>query len=222
MASYLILGAGKFGGLALERLSRQDAAASFLLVDRDPEALAVRAGGGRSPESVQAEAIAFLVQHLKAEGGWDWIIPMVPVHVAYHWLLAGPLAGSNWEPARVPEALGRLAAEARRGPNGELFLSRARILCPDDCAEPEMCPVSGESRDPALHQELASLNLDRYKIRVIPSQQLAPGVGGYPPRRLLDLARDLAVLSGQVLIATACRCHGIIQGLKQRSGGQSV
>ena len=40
MASYLILGAGKFGRLALRRLARQDAAASFVVVDRDPAALA--------------------------------------------------------------------------------------------------------------------------------------------------------------------------------------
>ncbi len=32
MASYLILGAGKFGRLALERLARQDAAATVDLV----------------------------------------------------------------------------------------------------------------------------------------------------------------------------------------------
>ena len=36
MASYLILGTGKFGRLALTRLARQDAAASFVVVDRDP------------------------------------------------------------------------------------------------------------------------------------------------------------------------------------------
>jgi len=223
MASYLILGAGKFGGLALERLARQDAAASFLVVDREPAALAaIRAGDGKGREYVKAEAIAFLVQYLRADCGWDWIIPMVPVHVAYDWLLAGPLAGLNWEPMAVPEALAGLTPEARRGPNGELYLSRAQHLCPDDCSEPEVCPVTGESRDPALHQELASLNLAGYEIRVIPSRQLAPGVGGYRPRQLLDLAREMAALTGKVLIATACRCHGVVHTLARWTGGQSV
>jgi hypothetical protein len=222
MANYLILGAGKFGCLALERLARQDAAASFLVVDRALAALAAGAAEGPGRQHVQAEAITFLVQHLRADGRWDWIIPMVPVHVAYHWLMAGPLAGSDWQPAMVPEALAGLTPEARRGPNGELYLSRAQHLCPDDCAESEVCPVTGESRDLALHQELASLHLAGYEIRVIPSQQLAPGVGGYPPGRLLDLARDMAALRGKVLIATACRCHGVIHGLRQPSGGQSV
>ena len=107
-------------------------------------------------------------------------------------------------------------------PQGELYLSRARHLCPDDCAEPEVCPVTGESRDLPLHQELASLHLAGYEIRVIPSQQLAPGVGGYPPWRLLDLARDMGALKGNVLIATACRCHGVMHGLAQGSGGHRV
>ena len=130
MASYLILGAGKFGRLALERLARQDAAASFVVVDHDPVALAVKVDGVPGPERVQAEAVAFLGRHLGTDGRWDWIIPMVPVHVAFHWLMAGPLAGSDWQPAAVPEALAGLFPGARRGPNGELYLSRARTPLP--------------------------------------------------------------------------------------------
>jgi hypothetical protein len=219
MASYLILGAGRFGRLALERLARQDAAASFVMVDRDSAALALRAEGGPDRTPVQSEAVAFLVRHLGGDGRWDWIIPMVPVHVAFHWLLAGPLAGSAWQPAAVPEALAGLIPGAQRGPHGELYLSRAQHHCPDDCAEPEVCPVTGEPRDLPLHQELASLHLAGYEIRVIPSRQLAPGVGGYPPWRLLDLARDMGALTGNVLIATACCCHGVIHGLGRGSGG---
>ena len=71
---------------------------------------------------VQAEAIAFLVRHLGDDGRWDWIIPMVPVHVAFHWLLAGPLAGSGWQPEAVPEALAGLIPGARRGPKGRTLL----------------------------------------------------------------------------------------------------
>jgi hypothetical protein len=222
MASYLILGAGKFGRLALERLARQEAAASFVVVDRNPVALAAGAGGVPGPARVQAEAVAFLVRYLKDDGRWDWLIPMVPVHVAYHWLLAGPLAGSDWQPAPVPGSLAGLTPGARPGPEGELYLSRAQHLCPDDCAEPEVCPVTGKSRELPLYQELASLHLAGYELRVIPSRQLASGVGGYPPGRLLELARDMDAIEGNVLIATACRCHGVIHGLARRSGGHLV
>jgi hypothetical protein len=221
VASYLILGCGKFGRLALERLGRQDADASFMIVDNRSAPLLVE-GSGLDYQQVQAEAINFLVQQLKADGRWDWIIPMVPVHVAYRWLKMGPLARSGWQPTAVPAALAPIAHTARRGPEGELYLSLAQHLCPDDCAEPEVCPVTGESRTSPLHQELASLILPGYQIRVIPSQQLAPGVGGYPPGQLLDLAQNLEGLTGNVLIVTACRCHGVIHGLAHRSGRQSV
>jgi hypothetical protein len=222
MASYLILGAGKFGRLALNRLARQDAAAKFVVVDRDPEVLAQSVDGVPGCTRVASDAIDFLVEHLRDDGRWDWIIPMVPVHVAFHWLLAGPLAGSAWRPAAVPEAFAGLIPGARRGPHGELYLSRARHRCPDDCAEPEVCPVTGESRDLPLHQELASLHLAGYEIRVIASRQLAPGVGGCSPRRLLDLARDMGALKDNVLIATACGCHGVVHGLAYWSGEERV
>jgi hypothetical protein len=222
MASYLILGAGKFGRLALKRLARQDASASFVVVDHDPAALSMGVDSVPAWARVQSEAVAFLVQHLEGDDRWDWIIPMTPVHLAFHWLRAGPLAGSAWQPAAPPEALAGLIPGARRGPQGEFYLSRARRLCPDDCAEPEVCPVTGESRVLPLHQELASLHLAGYEIRVIVSRQLAPGVGGYSPRRLLDLARDVGALKGKVLIATACSCHGVMHGLAQGSGEKRV
>jgi len=222
MASYLILGAGKFGRLALQRLTRQDAAASFVVVDRDPAALTMRFDGVPGLTRVASEAAVFLGQHLRDDGRWDWIIPMIPVHVAFRWLMAGPLAGPAWQPAAPPEALAGLIPGTRRGPSGELYLSRARHLCPDDCAEPEVCPVTGESRDLPLHQELASLHPAGYEIRVIASRQLAPGVGGYSPRRLLDLARDMETSKGNVLIATACRCHGVVDGLARGSGEERV
>jgi hypothetical protein len=193
-----------------------------VVVDRDLEALTMRVDGAPDWSRVESEGVAFLAQHLRDDGRWDWIIPMVPVHVAYHWLMAGPLAGSAWQPAAAPEALAGLIPGTRRGSHNEMYLSRARHLCPDDCAEPEVCPVTGESRDLPLDQELTSLHLAGYEIRVIASRQLAPGVGGYSPQRLLDLARDMGALKGNVLIATACRCHGVIHGLERWSGEERV
>ena len=71
MAIYLILGAGKFGRLALNRLARQDAAARFAVVDRDPAVLAqsVDAVPGWTP--VVSEAIAFLVEQVRDDGQCD-------------------------------------------------------------------------------------------------------------------------------------------------------
>jgi hypothetical protein len=213
MAGYLILGAGRFGRLALLRLARQDGAAAFLVVDRDPAVLAAaRALKIPRVETVLAEAVAFLVDHLSAEAPWDWLIPMVPVHVAWAWLRAGPLR--TWQEAAVPAGLEAVAPVAWRGPEGQLYLSRAAHRCPDDCAEPEVCPVSGESREAPLFEALAALQLPGWAIKVVPSRQLAPGVGGYRPQELIALAREPIAKDGRVLIATACRCHGVVHGLR--------
>lgn len=215
MASYLILGAGKFGRLALKRLARQDAAAAFLVVDRSSEALAaVQALEVPGVSGVVAEAVAFLAANLRADSPWDWLIPMVPVHVAWAWLLAGPLKG--WETLAVPEELATPGPGSFQGPEGQRYVSRAAHLCPDDCPESgEVCPVSGESRELALFAELANLERPGLAIKVVASRQLAPGVGGFPPQELMALARELGGMSGRVLIATACRCHGVVHGIRK-------
>lgn len=220
MARYLILGAGKFGRLALERLGAQDAAAAFVVVDRSARALSQARSLTKAPAQwVEAEAGAFLAAQLGEGKAWDWIIPAVPEHVVFSWLRQGPLAGRGWELLEVPLDLLDLTPPAIRGREGGLYLSRTLRLCPDDCPEPQVCPVTGEAREVALSEELAALLAPGFKILVIPSRQLAPGVGGFPPGRLLALAQDLAGLGGKVLIATACRCHGVVHGLELRDGG---
>lgn len=220
MASFLILGAGKFGRLALLRLAAQDSLARFLMVDRDFRALeAAQALGVPGLATVTGDTAPYLAAHLKDGVSWDWLIPTVPVHTAYVWLLAGPLAGGDWEPVAVPDELETLAALAVRGPGGELYLSRARHLCPDDCPEPEICPVTGEEREAPLFARLTAASLPGWRTLVLASRYLAPGVGGFPPQRLLDLAEEMAGVRRKALIATACRCHGVVHGLRRKGKG---
>jgi hypothetical protein len=220
MARYLILGAGKFGRLALERLGQEDKEAAFLVVDRNPQALQGLQGLTYAVVDVEAtEAAAFLTARLHQGAAWDWIIPAVPEHVAFAWLRAGPLAGPDWEVVATPPELAGLTQVAVRGREGELYLSRALHSCPDDCAEPKVCPVTGEDRETSLYEELAALHVPDYFIAVIASRQLAPGVGGYAPERLLALARELTGREEKILVATACRCHGVAHALRRRAGG---
>ena len=218
MASFLILGAGKFGLLALQRLSAQDPEARFVVVDHQAAALAeARSLGVAGADLIEAEAIPYLAAHLGPMSPWKWLIPMVPLHVAYAWLLAGPLAGQGWEQVVVPGELEDLAPLAIRGPQGELYLSLARHICPDDCDEPDICPVTGEVRDQPLFRRLAAASCPELPLLVVASEQLAPGIGGYSPGKLLKLADTVAATSGPLLVATACRCHGVVPGL-QREG----
>ncbi|MEW6388430.1 MAG: hypothetical protein AB1491_13020 [Thermodesulfobacteriota bacterium] len=218
MAVYLILGAGKFGRLAQKRLPQQDASAHLVVVEQDPQALkeAQSLSLGRVTW-VAAEALAYLRENLTDSPPWDWLIPMVPIHVAYVWLTEALREEGDWETLKVPGEVGNLVPTVHRGPQGELYLSRATHLCPDDCAEPEVCPVSGEARDRALYEELAELALPDCRLLIIPSRQLAPGVGGYSPRELLHLKQALSGYQGKALIATACRCHGVAHLIRRRA-----
>jgi hypothetical protein len=216
MAGYLILGAGKFGRLALERLVRQDEAATIWVVDHNPAALA-GAGNGREPriKLIAQDAVDFLSRGLAA-GPWDWLIPAVPLHVAFAYAAASPLVSRTWEAAPVPAVVGAAALVSWRGSQGEFYLSRATHQCPDDCRSGVACPVTGESREPPLYTELATLEVPGWAIKVVPSRQLAPGVGGYAPRQIVALVEDLAGCRTGVLMATACRCHGVVHGLRRR------
>lgn len=203
--------------LALQRLSAQDPGARFLVVDHQTGALAAaRSLGVAGADLIEAEVIPYLAAHLGPAPPWNWLIPMVPLHVAYAWLLAGPLAGQGWEPVAVPEELEDLAPLAIRGPQGELYLSLARHLCPDDCDEPAICPVTGEERDQPLFLRLAVASRPELPLLVVASEQLAPGIGGYSPGKLLTLAEAVAATSGPLLVATACRCHGVVHGLQRK------
>jgi hypothetical protein len=219
MASYLILGAGKFGRLALARLSAQDRTPRFAVVDHNPAALATGLPEANAHlAKIRAEVADFLQDHFTDYASWDWLIPMVPVHVAAI-TLKQRLVGAGWEFMDVPQALADLAPVAIRGPQGELYLSRAAHLCPDDCPEPpDFCPVTGESRTPALHEMLAAMVLPGFEVLVLASRQLAPGVGGYRPRELLDLIATASQSRSNLVIATACRCHGVVHALRRPMG----
>jgi hypothetical protein len=215
MAGYLVLGAGKFGRLALLRLAGQDTAAVFWVVDRAAGALAaLRVGNHPQVHLVEGDAVDFLQEHLQEEA-WDWIIPMVPVHVAASYL-AG-VVGPVWEATEVPDAVGEGLPLVLRGRHGELYLSRATHRCPDDCPEPDSaCPVSGEIRERPLYEDLDALKVPGFEMLVLSCCPLAPGVGGYHPGQLLALESRLASCQEKVMVATACRCHGVVHGLARR------
>jgi voltage-gated potassium channel Kch len=219
MAAYLIVGAGKFGRLAVQRLHQHDPESRFTVVDRDPlalEAIRVLVPGARV---VAADGPGFLADRLRELTGWDYLLPCLPGQLAVAALRLGPLAPPAWELAAVPEELEAAAPVSLRGTAGELYLSRAAHRCPDDCQEPDVCPVDGLPRLPALSEVLAAFPLPGWEIRVIVSRLLTAGVGGVSPQALLALAENPAALPPRLIIATACRCHGVAHALVRQGGG---
>ncbi|MFO7987788.1 MAG: hypothetical protein R6U38_18145, partial [Desulfatiglandaceae bacterium] len=57
-------------------------------------------------------------------------------------------------------------------------------------------------------------DLKPFQSLVIRSHQLGHRIGGYRPRRIYSLRQEMEQSPGPFLVSTACRCHGVITGLK--------
>jgi hypothetical protein len=203
-----IIGSGRFGRLALQRLTSARGSRAFTLVDPDPAQL--RSAEGPAAETVVSDGVAFLVERLERTGGPDWIIPAVPVHLAAEWCL------SRLGPERVrridlPPGIESRLAHPMTGPSGDIYVSHADFICPDDCPEPAgHCTVTQQPRKPNMFDQLADISVPGGRSLVLRSHQLGPGVGGYRPEALLHLLDQLGSVNGPVLVSTACRCHGVV------------
>jgi len=206
-----IIGGGKFGSRAAHHLNKKDPNAHILLIDSDPDTL--RGWKGRV-DTVQADGITFLVRHLDDGNDMtmpDWIVPAIPIHVAFEWIRRTLGNDLGITPITVPEILSSFLPHPVRGKASELYVSYATFTCPEDCLEPpDLCSVTGKPRGTELYHVLEKLEVANYRSVVIRSHQLAPGVGGYPAQALLNARSEVNLSEGRVLLSTACCCHGVV------------
>jgi hypothetical protein len=205
--STLIIGCGRFGSRAAEKLFQKDSHSKIIVVDKSKKALQKVS---RLPiETAACEGVSYLKQFLLEGRKVDYIIPAVPFHLAFEFILSHlkPLGGKR---RKVPPLSG--LPNPMRGKTGDLYTSLAHFLCPEDCPEPsQYCTITKKKRRKPLYKILMDLS-GPFESKVIRSQQLELGVGGFQPEVLLDLVegikrrRDPGRL---ILISTACRCHGV-------------
>lgn len=165
------------------------------------------------------DGIRYLERHLINRRHPHWIIPAIPVHVAYGWIRAK--LSSSRKPLSIPvpaDLLGELPNPIK-GSAGQLYISIADFKCPDDCSEPaEICTCTGKPRLMILHEYLKKIQCQDFKSIVIRSHQLAPGVGGYKPEELFKVLKKIKRTQKPVLLSTACSCHGVMHAFKLSSG----
>jgi hypothetical protein len=207
-----IFGAGRFGYLAAKRLSRRYPQAPMRVVDRREEKLAV-IRDEMGVETIAEEAVAFLSGNPLADT--LWIIPAVPIHLALEWMLAHLGKAGNARSLPVPEAVDSLVPNPFRTASGTLYASFATFICPDACNEPdEMCTYTRQPRPGILYEVLDRIRAPGFRTTVVRSWQLAPGVGGYTAGYLRKVLEGIQAEPGAHLVATCCRCHGVIDGLE--------
>jgi hypothetical protein len=205
-----IIGAGTFGNKAAQTLLKNHDPSTILVVDHDELALAKLSG--LRVGTLKSEATDFLVRNLLKNNSPNWIIPCVPYHLAWEWLLGrlGPKAS----PITVPDTCRLFLPQAWPTQRGGYAVSYADFICPPDCPEPQnICTHTGLPRPGLLYKELERLHLAGYYTMVLRSRQIAPGLGGCLSRDLLELEKEALTLQGHLLLATACKCHGVINAL---------
>ena len=204
---FWVMGAGRFGQIAVNRILRHFPQAHITVVDREslmPAADRVT--------MVRAEGVEWLVDALQEGRAVDMVVPAIPSHVAYEWMVQHlkrqftilPLEPDDHLLSRLPHPI--------RGSAGRIYVSHADFICPDSCAEPEnICTHTGKPRPRDLFRLLADLDTVKVQPVVLRSFQLLPGVGGLYPHHLQRALDSVIAHQRQpLMIATACRCHGVL------------
>ena len=209
MKEIWILGAGKFGQIAAEALHLKNEDADITIIEKNEDTC--RQLSNCKHAIICADAIDFLTENLKNRDKPDWIIPVIPVHVAFEFIKTRLLAGYRLEKLTVPDQLAVMLPNPCRGNSGRLYISYADFRCPDNCPQPKnRCTHTGEARPMNLYKKLESLNSADYNSVVVRSWQLSPGVGGYKPHDLFQALDSVRTSRKPVLLSTACGCHGVM------------
>ncbi len=168
---------------------------------------------------MQAEDLASFFESREVDDG-TWIVPAVPIHYAFTWLLHQLKPAGHAAPLPVPAAVEAQIPNPYRAPSGSLCASFATFICPDSCNEPDdICTYTKNPRPGNLFEVLGGITAPNCEVIVIRSWQLAPGVGGYPGSILKGAAEKIAARAeGCFLVATSCRCHGVIDALSWKRG----
>ena len=204
-----ILGSGSFGSRAFFFLQPRFHLANLTVVDLEYHKLEkIIAEGGHA---IVMDVISFLRSSKGKIGLDDWIIPAIPIHVAYEWLRQELKSIKGFTAMPVPEKLETILPNPIRGVDGQLYASNANFKCPDNCPEPDgYCTITGEPRPQILYDTLSSLSLSGFVSICIVSHQLAPGVGGFQLRALHQALEEIQSNPGKILVSTSCKCHCVM------------
>jgi hypothetical protein len=212
----LIIGGGKYGCHAIEYLRQHKKA--FLVVDRDPNCLAVKRFKLKTSDRSISEWEGFvsgelpevleLINKLKPE----YIFPTAPVHIAAE-LVKLKFELVPWGEAiaailpKLPEAVVLRAGQER------LVVSYNKGHdCIEECSMPEVCPSSGIEKPCTMTKLMRFASPEAF---ILVSYSMAPGMGALKGSELLELFK-WAEAKKKFVVATACDCHGVFSAFQKR------
>lgn len=211
MQTIWIIGGGRIGTLAAERITGGGSRKKLIVIDKDQDTC--RRLSDLNIETVCMDGISFLAENLEdTEYPVSRIIPAIPVHVAYEWIgMRLMQEGYRMESLAVPETVTLSLPNPLQGDSGQWYFSHADFICPDDCPELDgICTFTGEPRPDELAQQMAAIKHESFISVVVQSRQILPGVGGFGPEDLFQALRTIKIAGQAILLSTACRCHGVM------------
>ncbi len=213
--TFWIIGGGQFGRRAVELLKKDAPAGKIIVVDKIP----IR----NLPDGIEmicADGITWLTEHFTPDAAVDKIIPALPVHLAADWLKTQLINKHTIvHPAEITDAqLCHFPHPMRINPS-RIVMSHADFICPPNCSEPgDLCTYTGKKRPTSLYRLLETMVIGNFVPLIVRSRQFHSGVGGFFPEDLWHLLERARLLPGTpLLIGTACKCHGVVDGLYHAS-----
>ncbi len=214
MKDIWIIGAGRFGKKAVSAIKKRYPEYAITVVDHCPKACESIAEPDLT--TVCMDGVSYLNDYLTDTGAPDWIIPVIPVHLAYAWIRLRLLPDISLVPVDIPKTIRRSLPNIFPGKPGEIFASNASFVCPENCSEPrDICTHTRLPRKQSLHLAVGALSCNGFLNLVLHSEQLAPGIGGIRPSALFNALVSVMQCPGYILLSTACRCHGVVQAFKK-------
>lgn len=216
--SILVIGYGNFGRQAVDQLIK---------ISHEPANLTVIDSNAQEDvqdgvKFIHSDGVQWLVENFDRQGEVRRIIPALPVHLAAQWIKSKLVAqGETVEELPIPEEAVQLLPNAYQLSDAEYAVSHADFICPSDCLEPEeICTHTGNPRPQPLYDLLDSLPAVDTLALTIRSHQMAPGVGGLYAEELWCLFdRVQRHIGRQLLLSTACKCHGLVSSFRFASQG---
>ena len=202
-----IIGAGHFGARAARIVCQQSDSPVFVV---DPDEKGLVNLKDLRVRKILGDGIQFLTRNFHYLKQANTIVPALPIHLAYEWLKRFLPGDMKIKKLPVPQTNPPLP-HAWPASDGSTLVSYADFICPDDCPEPASCTVTGERREQPLYALLSNLNLPPFIMHIIPSRQLAPGLGGYRVEDLKNAAEKVSTNKNRMwILGTTCKCHGIL------------
>jgi hypothetical protein len=214
-----VLGAGRFGELAVKRLTGRLPDADIAVIDlrRDKLDKIIREYSTPRMTPLEADGLAHMNRDDLSED--LWVVPAIPKHVAFQWFLNRLNQFGKALTLPVPIELDGQVPNPYRVPEGTVYASHATFLCPDACSEPEdICTHTKQPRPTNLFEIIGRADVPGYRVIVVRSRQLAPGVGGYPISQLRETLGRIRAHAGRFIVATSCRCHSVINAMTWEPG----